>query len=210
MAVPGCPSPAFWMASMASVRTVSTASRSRPALCSVVVVTAAPGDDGLVVWAARHRPGYRCCRARHRQGAPRPAACYCRCSSARRASAPWRTARSRRTTWVAIGSSPSPGCCRCQLPSSLSSQILDVMLRDNVQDLLEAGGELGVVHRRDHLDAHVEVARHEVGGADVELLLPAVGEHEHAGVLEEAPHDGAHPDVVADPWHARPQAAVVF
>src|SRR5215211_3170151 len=42
MAVPGWPSPAFWMASMARVRTVSTARVSRSVPRAVSVVTAAP------------------------------------------------------------------------------------------------------------------------------------------------------------------------
>src|SRR6266545_2002691 len=37
IAVPGCPSPAFWIASMARVRTVSMASRSCSVACAVVV-----------------------------------------------------------------------------------------------------------------------------------------------------------------------------
>src|SRR4029453_13282663 len=60
MAVPGCPSPAFWMASMASVRTGSTASRPNSTLVWGAV-TAAP-RDGIgadVLLAARQLPTLR-------------------------------------------------------------------------------------------------------------------------------------------------------
>ena len=70
----------------------------------------------------------------------------------------------------------------------------------------------GVLQRHDHLDAPVEVARHEVGRADPDDRVLArqrlaVAEAVDAAVLEEAPDDRLHADALAEAGHARPQAA---
>ncbi len=53
----------------------------------------------------------------------------------------------------------------------------------------------------------MEIAIHPVGAGAEYLLLAVVVEVEHPGVLQEASHDGAHPDVVRDARDPGAQAA---
>ena len=53
----------------------------------------------------------------------------------------------------------------------------------------------------------IDIARHQVGAADVDLLLAAVVEVVNAAVFQKTPHDADHFDVIADPRHAGPQTA---
>ena len=66
---------------------------------------------------------------------------------------------------------------------------------------------VGVVHRHDELHARVEVARHQVRGADEDGRLLAALERVDARVLEEAADDRHDADVLGDAGHTRPQAA---
>src|SRR5579864_2212339 len=84
---------------------------------------------------------------------------------------------------------------------------LEVVGQLDVEDGLQLLLQARVLDRGDGLDAVVEVPRHPVRRAD-EVLGPAgVGEAEDAGVLEEAADDADHPDGLALPRDARPQAA---
>ena len=65
----------------------------------------------------------------------------------------------------------------------------------------------GALDRHGHLDAVVEVARHQVRGGDVDGLLALALEGVDARVLEQAPDDRDHADVLRDARHARAQAA---
>ena len=62
--------------------------------------------------------------------------------------------------------------------------------------------QLRVFDRGDQLDAAVEVARHQVGGADQHAGLVAALEGVDARVLEEAADDRDDADVLRDPRHA--------
>jgi hypothetical protein len=64
-----------------------------------------------------------------------------------------------------------------------------------------------LLDRRDRLDAPVEVARHPVGRADVDLLLAAVEKVVRPTVLQEPAHDADHADGLADTRQTGPQAA---
>src|SRR3990172_1587920 len=69
-----------------------------------------------------------------------------------------------------------------------------------------------VENRRDRLDPAVEVARHHVGGADVDDRLRrrqavTVAETEDAGVFEEASDDRLDADAIGQAGNAGPQAA---
>src|SRR5215207_4169462 len=57
------------------------------------------------------------------------------------------------------------------------------------------------------LHAPVQVALHEVGATEVDLLVVPVGEGEDARVLQKTSHQRDHADVLANALHARPQAA---
>ena len=79
----------------------------------------------------------------------------------------------------------------------------------HVEDLLEPRLHLGVLDVHQGFDAAVEVPLHEVGRADVVLdrLLARAAEGEDARVLQIAPDDRAHADVLGHARHARPQRA---
>ena len=67
------------------------------------------------------------------------------------------------------------------------------------------GGQARVGDGHERLDPAVEVAVHHVGAADP--VLVGAHEVEDPRVLEEAPEDRAHPDVLREARHARPQRA---
>src|SRR5690606_32234139 len=83
---------------------------------------------------------------------------------------------------------------------------LAVVGEADLEHRLQALLEERVQHRRDDLDAAVEVARHPVGGAEVVLRRAAVAEHPDARVLEEAPDDAHHADALGEAGDARAQA----
>src|SRR5207237_9113834 len=57
--------------------------------------------------------------------------------------------------------------------------------------------------RHEHLDTLVEIARHPVGAANVDLLVAAVGEVVDAAVLQKSSHDASDTNVIAHSAHAR-------
>ena len=67
--------------------------------------------------------------------------------------------------------------------------------------------ERDVVNRRYGFYSPVEVARHPVSRAEVELIVTAVREVEEARVLEKTPDNAHHPDSVAHARNSGPQAA---
>ena len=64
--------------------------------------------------------------------------------------------------------------------------------------------EVRIAHGEHHLDASVEVAGHEVGAAEEDLLVATVPEPEDAAVLEEAPDHRDHADRLRDSGDPRP------
>ena len=75
----------------------------------------------------------------------------------------------------------------------------------HLEDIPEVLLQVGLAHRRDDLDALVEVALHQVGAADEVLGVTVVPEVVDASVLQEAPDHAHHPDAVAQPRDAGPQ-----
>src|SRR5260221_12940203 len=76
---------------------------------------------------------------------------------------------------------------------------LDAFLHDAV-------GEFLVEHRKGELDAAEEIPVHPIGAREPHAAR-LVAEHEDARVLEEAPDDRTHMDVLGKTFHARPQCA---
>ena len=60
--------------------------------------------------------------------------------------------------------------------------------------VVDAGFDGGIADGEGDFAAFEEIARHPVGGAEVDFVVAAVGEVEDAGVLEEAADDGADAD----------------
>src|SRR5215216_1220866 len=197
MAVPGWPSPAFWMASMARVRTVSTARVSRSVPRAVSVVAAAPrGGSRSRAWTL----GYPLPPCPHRSGG----------LVALAARAGLHAPAQGQLAQPPVGGDPALALGRlAPLPAAVLQQLpgLGVVGQHDVQALLEPAGQVGVGDRGDDLDPQVEVAGHQVGRADVVLAPPAVGEVPDAAVLQEPADDGADPDVVAHPRNPRPEPA---
>src|SRR5918998_543813 len=66
---------------------------------------------------------------------------------------------------------------------------------------------VGFAQGEELLDAPVEVALHQVGRTEVDLLVLALPEGVDSRVLQEAPHQRDHSDVLADPFQAGFEAA---
>ena len=81
---------------------------------------------------------------------------------------------------------------RVQLPSGPSSQREGVVGQVALEGVLEPRAQGLVAHRREQLDARVEVPRHQVRRADPVLALVAALEAVDPRVLEEAAHHGDH------------------
>src|SRR6185369_10650353 len=60
------------------------------------------------------------------------------------------------------------------------------------QDVSQVALRLRVGNRRHYFDAMLQISRHQVGTADVDLLVAAVREPEDTAVLEKTTHDSAH------------------
>ena len=95
------------------------------------------------------------------------------------------------------------------LPRAVGREPEHARLRIEIdrEDRVDARLERGVLDRHQRLDAAVEVARHQVGGADSTAARGAAPEAEDARVLEVAAQDRAHADPLGQPRHAGPQAA---
>src|SRR4051812_9124478 len=83
------------------------------------------------------------------------------------------------------------------LPGAVASQQPRVRLgvEGEVEQTPHLAAAGGIRQPDQHLDATVQVAVHEVGGADPGLWLAGVGEPEHPAVLEESSQHRAHLDV---------------
>src|SRR5437762_9260769 len=71
----------------------------------------------------------------------------------------------------------------------------------------DAPFQMAVFEARHHLDPLIEIAGHQIGAAEIDLLAASVAEVPDATVLQETSDDAAHADVVADPGDAGPQTA---
>ncbi len=82
------------------------------------------------------------------------------------------------------------------LPRTVGSQLPreDIVGELDLEDLGETGAELEVGDRDHCFDAAVQVALHDVRGAEVVVGLRAAAETEDARVLEEPADDRAYPD----------------
>src|SRR5664279_6071061 len=94
---------------------------------------------------------------------------------------------------------------RQELPTLLV--ILEVRGHDLAEHLLVHGR---IENRAKHFDPAVEIARHHVGGGNIDRRLGvrqavAGAEAIDAAVFEEAADDRFHPDIVGQPRHARAQ-----
>ena len=68
----------------------------------------------------------------------------------------------------------------------------------NRENVLEPGRELGVLDGEENLDAAIEIARHQVRAAQIDLFRAAIPEVVNAAVLQESAHDAGDADVLAD------------
>src|ERR1035438_1176406 len=94
------------------------------------------------------------------------------------------------------------------LPTALHDPCLRGVVQINFENLvLDLTNQRRVFQGKQHLHATVEVAWHQVGAAQVDFFFAAVTEIIDAAVLQEAADNADHLNVLADPRHARPQAA---
>ena len=124
-----------------------------------------------------------------------------------RPSAPPSAIPSPNNLWVARSGSPAPGWRWLVGAVGSSSHAWRLSCHISSSTSRSACRCGRVLDRRHGLDPPVEVARHPVGGADVDLLLAAVEEVEGPRVLEEPADDADHPDGLADAGEPRPEAA---
>ena len=85
---------------------------------------------------------------------------------------------------------------------------VDIVLQITLEDVLpQIAGMLRVGYGEHHLDPVIQVARHQVGAAQVDLVMTIVEKIVDAAVLKEAAHDADHADIPAEPLHPGDQAA---
>src|SRR5688572_28102965 len=87
---------------------------------------------------------------------------------------------------------------------SVHDPALAVVVEIGLQAFLDdAALQLLVKHRECKLDTPEEIAVHPVGRRKPHIVGAVISEPEHARVLEEAPDDRAHADVLGQPGYAR-------
>ena len=84
-----------------------------------------------------------------------------------------------------------------------ASLIMQVGVKNLV---LKTPHQSGPFHRKEHFHTAVQVPRHQIGAAEVDLLGIAVRKVEDPAVLEEAADDARDADVFADAGYARTHA----
>src|SRR6266849_5150996 len=105
-------------------------------------------------------------------------------------------------------SGPSVGRAPLPVPALTQDPGVGVVGQAPVEDLEELAAERGVLDGDDQLYPVVEVAGHEIRGADVDARLRARAlERVDPRVLEEAPDHRDDLDVLRDARDARPQSA---
>src|ERR1700680_652311 len=67
--------------------------------------------------------------------------------------------------------------------------------------------EFRIEHRERHFDAAEKIAAHPVGAGEIDVLFAVVLEIPYAVVLEKSADDGAHANVLTNPFDPRTQAA---
>ena len=76
------------------------------------------------------------------------------------------------------------------------------------EDLVaEMADQFGFADGEDYLDSAVQVSRHQVGAAEIDLFLARIAEIVDSAVLEEAAHDAGYLDVFAYAFDSGAQAA---
>ena len=167
-------------------------------LLLVVLVLATAGGEGHD--AGRQRPARKARRdgtggdCGGRGGPTRPYAP----AAASAARAAWPIMSSR---WTERGS--SPGSRRSHVPSERSSHANMSSASERSTMSIRSPLSSSVLDRREQLDAGVEVARHEVGRADVDRRLAVALEGVDPRVLEEPADDRDDADVLRHALHAR-------
>ena len=58
--------------------------------------------------------------------------------------------------------------------------------------------QLRIMHRTEHLNALIEVARHPVSAGDIHFIVAAIFKIKNAGMLQQPAHHAADNDVIAD------------
>src|SRR4029453_4332352 len=97
---------------------------------------------------------------------------------------------------VGVGGVWNPCSIRLQLPRRRS------LVERDLEQLLDLTDVCWIGDRNQHLYAAVQVAVHEVGGADADRWRSIVGKPKEPAVLEEGAEDATHSDVLAETEHA--------
>src|SRR6266446_2110997 len=85
---------------------------------------------------------------------------------------------------------------------------IDVVAQISLQNFIpQIAPQPGIVNRANDFDTAIEVTRHPVSAADIDFFVAIVGEIKDATVLEKAPNDAAHSNVLRKSGHARTQHA---
>src|SRR5438105_11947662 len=84
---------------------------------------------------------------------------------------------------------------------------LSIVAETDREQSVKPGMESDIIDRRDGFHTTIEIARHPVGGTEVELLLAVVGEVEEPRVLEESADNAHYFDPVTHARNAGPQTA---
>ena len=169
---------------------------------------ATPGDEqpARVRADVDHRDGHTCSLT---VGSAVPRLATFRHTSASvtlKAGRPARAGRARRISASWAPPVPSPGS-RSQLPSGRSCHEKSADPEQDVEHLGHLGTRRLVLDRHEHLEAAVEVARHQVGAAEQVCGRFAGLDDECAAVLEPAPEHAANTDVLAHPLDPGAQRA---
>src|SRR5262249_35698828 len=77
----------------------------------------------------------------------------------------------------------------------------------DLEDLLEAAEQLRVRNGKNNLLAVAQIATHQIGAAQVDLLGASVAKVIDPAVFKKSPHDAGYADVLTPSRYSRPQTA---
>src|SRR5215469_11192070 len=79
----------------------------------------------------------------------------------------------------------------------------DIVSQINLQYVVaQISHQAAVFHREKHLHSPDEIARHQIGAAEKNLIAAAIVKVIDSSVLQKASNDADHPYVVADAWNS--------
>src|SRR5262249_14795735 len=93
-------------------------------------------------------------------------------------------------------------------PIRLKPAGLSVIRESIIDDLsMQSTTVIGIFNRKQNLHTAIQIAMHEVGAAEIDLVVAAVFEQVNSGMLQKSTQNANNTDVLTQARHSRSKAA---